>query len=220
VSTHEELDLTVSLRSRRAEHLHRWVALTLEGSLALAARLAMRIHEQVYPMYLTRDLDEARRYVVDRYEGEPDKTYGLLASSHAKSLSGFGVDNGYMATSRMNIAKWFNSPQGDPKAATALVQPATEFGCQGLELDLPIVCWGEDFNWDGTAWQLKPVRRRSPQHDPQQLLRNAYRVLLTRGRDGLVVWIPDDRRLDHIETALLAAGLRPMPEAVEVAAYA
>ncbi|MGA2211029.1 MAG: DNA/RNA helicase domain-containing protein, partial [Acidimicrobiales bacterium] len=62
--------------------------------------------------------------------------------------------------------------------------------------------------------------RRSRQHDPEQLLRNAYRVLLTRGRDGLVVWIPDDRRLDHIETALLAAGIRPMPGTADVAAYA
>jgi hypothetical protein len=220
VSPHDELDLTVTLRSRRAEHLHRWVALTLEGSLSLAARLALRIHEQVYPMYLTRDLNEARRYVIDRYEGEPDATYGLLASSHAKLLPRHGVDNSFMATSRMNIAKWFNAPKDDPKSATALVQPVTEFGCQGLELDLPIVCWGEDYNWDGTSWQLTPVRRRSPQQDPHQLLRNVYRVLLTRGRDGLIVWIPDDRRLDHVETALLAAGIRPMPEAADVAAYA
>jgi len=220
VHSHDELDLTVTLRSRRAEHLHRWVALLLEGSLSLAARLAMRIHEQVYPMYLTRDLDEARRYVIDRYEGEPEATYGLLASSHAKMLARHGVDNGYMATSRMNIAKWFNSPKGDPSSATALAQPVTEFGCQGLELDLPVVCWGEDCNWDGGSWRLTPVRRRSRQHDPEQLLRNAYRVLLTRGRDGLVVWIPDDRRLDHIETALLAAGIRPMPGTADVAAYA
>jgi DUF2075 family protein len=220
VSSHDELDLTVTLRSRRAEHLHRWVALMLEGSLALAARLASRIHEQVYPMYLTRDLDEAKRYVIDRYDGDPDATYGLVASSHAKLLRRKGVDNSYMATSRMNIAKWFNAPKGDPSAATALVQPVTEFGCQGLELDLPIVCWGEDYNWNGTSWQLTPIRRRSPQHDPKQLLRNAYRVVLTRGRDGLVVWIPDDRKLDHVETALLAAGIRPMPQAAELAAYA
>jgi hypothetical protein len=73
------------------------------------------------------------------------------------------------------------------KSATALVQPVTEFGCQGLELDLPIVCWGEDFNWDGTSWQLTPVRRRSLQQDPQQLLTNVYRVLLTRGRDASTV---------------------------------
>lgn len=220
VSAHDELDLTVTLRSRRAEHLHRWVGLTLEGSLPLAARLAIRIHQQVYPMYLTRNLDDARRYVISRFEGDSGATYGLLASSHAKLLPKYGVDNGFMATSRMNIARWFNAPKGDPSAATALVQPVTEFGCQGLELDLPIVCWGEDFNWDGTQWRLTPVRRRAPQSDPRQLLRNAYRVLLTRGRDGLIVWIPDDRRIDHVETALLAAGVRPMPDVADVASYA
>jgi DUF2075 family protein len=125
-----------------------------------------------------------------------------------------------MATSRMNIAKWFNAPKGDARSCTALVQPVTEFGCQGLELDLPIVCWGEDLSWDGTAWRLTPIRRRSPQVSPETLLRNAYRVLLTRGRDGLVIWIPDDRRFDLTETALLAAGVRPMPAAADVAEYA
>jgi hypothetical protein len=62
VSAHDELDLTVTLRSRRAEQLHQWVGLLLEGSLSLAARVALQIHEQLYRLYLTRDLDEARRY--------------------------------------------------------------------------------------------------------------------------------------------------------------
>jgi hypothetical protein len=218
VRTHDRLDLTASLRSRRAEELHRWVALLLEGSLPLAARLAVQIHTERFPMYLTRDLDEARQYVSSLYDGSPDATYGLVASSHAKVLPRFGVDNSYMATSRMNVAAWFNAPKGDPKSATALLQPVTEFGCQGLELDFPIVCWGEDYRMEAGAWRLTPVRRRIAQHDPDQLLKNAYRVLLTRGRDGFVVYLPEDQRLDASETALLAAGVRPMPTAAELAA--
>lgn len=106
-----------------------------------------------------------------------------------------------MATSRMNIVEWFNTPKGDPRSATALVQPVTEFGCQVLELDLPLLCWGEDMAWDGAGWQLRLLRRQSRQLDPEQLLRNAQRVLLTRGRDGLVIWIPPDGRLDQVEMA-------------------
>jgi len=67
----------------------------------------------------------------------------------------------------------------------------------------------EDARWTGSEWLLTPIRRRIKQDDPQQLLRTTYRVLLTRGRDGFVVYIPDDRHLDQTEVALLAAGLKP-----------
>lgn len=216
VHTHDRLDLTVSLRSRRAERLHDWVAQLLNGSLPLAAQRAVRIHAQQYPLYLTRDLDDARSYARVRYADEPEKRYGLLSSSHAKVLPKFGVDNSFMATSRvLNIARWFNAPRDDPKSCCALSQPVTEFGCQGLELDLPIVCWGEDYRWTGSEWSLTPVRRKYRQEDPQALLENAYRVLLTRGRDGLVIFVPDDPRLDQTEHALLAAGMRPLPQSTE-----
>ena len=80
-----------------------------------------------------------------------------------------------------------------------------------MELDLPIVCWGNDMVWDGRRWTIRPVRARYPLKDNEQLRRNAYRVLLTRGRDGLVVFLPPDERLDLTEHALLAAGVLPMP---------
>lgn len=217
VETHDRLDLTVSLRSRRAERLHDWVQLLLTGSIPLAARQAARIQAEAYPMYVTRDLDEAKDYVRRRFVGEDGKRFGLLASSHAKQLPKFGVDNGYMATSRMDIAKWYNAPPDDPKSSCALTQPATEFGCQGLELDLPIVCWGEDLRWQHGGWLLTPIRRRYRQDDPEQLLRNTYRVLLTRGRDGVVVFVPPMPLLDETEHILLAAGLKPIPEPAELA---
>lgn len=97
---------------------------------------------------------------------------------------------------------------------TELTIPVTEFGYQGLELDLPVVCWGEDMRWTGTSWQLTPIRRQVKQDNPEQLLRNTYRVLLTRGRDGFVVYLPDNRTLDETEVAHLAAGIKPLPEPV------
>lgn len=217
VHTHERLDLTVSLRSRRAERYHDWVQLLLNGAISLAARQAARIQAEGYPMYVTRDLEEAKAYVRARYAGEPAGRYGLVASSHAKQLAAFGIDNGFMATSRMDIAAWYNAPPEDPRSSCALTQPVTEFGCQGLELGLPIVCWGEDLRWHHGAWVLTPRRRRYPQDDPEQLLRNTYRVLLTRGRDGVVVFVPPLDLLDETEHILLAAGLKPIPEPAELA---
>jgi hypothetical protein len=216
VETHERLDLNVSLRSRRADRLHDWVRLLLNGSIPLASRQATRIQSDAYPMYVTRDLDAAKAYVRERFVGEEGKRFGLVASSHAKQLGSFGVDNGYMATSRMRIAKWYNAPPHDPASSCALTQPVTEFGCQGLELDLPVLCWGEDVRWQSGSWDLSPVRRRYRQDDPRQLLLNTYRVLLTRGRDGLVVWLPPLPALDETENILLASGLKSIPEPFEL----
>jgi hypothetical protein len=218
VAVHDELDLTLSLRSRRAEDLHRWVALLLEGSIVLAHRQSRRVVDEGFPIYVTRDLEQARDYARALYAGSPSARYGLLASSSSKRPQKFGVDNGYMATSRMNIAAWYNAPTDDPKSCCALTQPATEFSAQGLELDLPIVCWGEDYTWSGDQWRLRPPRRRIPQRDPHQLLQNAYRVLLTRGRDGIVIWVPPDTELNATEHAFLAAGTRPLPTVAELAA--
>jgi hypothetical protein len=218
VITHDELDLTISLRSRRAEDLHRWVALLLEGSVVLANQQARRVIDVDFEIYVTRDLEHAREYARQRYTGIPLARYGLLASSSSKRPQKYGVDNGFMATSRMNIAAWYNAPADDPKSCCALAQPATEFSAQGLELDLPIVCWGEDYAWSAEQWRLRPPRRRIPQRDPEQLLQNAYRVLLTRGRDGMVIWVPPDPDLDATEHALLAAGTRLLPTVADLAA--
>lgn len=217
VETDDKLDLTVSLRSKRADQLHRWVAHLLEGSLALAARLAAHL-QPVFPIYLTRDIDAARTYATDRFAEEPTRRYGLVASSHDKILRKLHppIDNGYQATTRlMNYGRWYNGDLDDLRSSLHLDQPVTEFGCQGLELDLPVVCWGDDYRWDGRAWIKRPIRRRYPQDDPEQLLTNSYRVLLTRGREGMLVFVPPVEQLDLTEHALLAAGVRPLPEELE-----
>lgn len=215
IRTHKELDLTASLRSRRAQDLHQWVSHVLAGSLPLAARLAARIgvDEAGFPMYLTRDLDSAKTYVRQRYAEEPDKRYGLMVAAHAKAPRKYGVDNHFMAMKKVKLGPWFNSPPSDPMSCRQLEIPVTEFQVQGLEVDLPIVCWGEDFLWTGSEWRLRPARARYPQQDPRHLLTNAYRVLLTRGRDGLLVFIPPENDFDRTEHALLAAGLKPLDEA-------
>ncbi len=210
VVTDPALTLNISLRSRTAEYLHEWVAAFLEGDMDEAAILGRRVVDEGFPLYVSRDFDEIRTYVTDRFADEDEKTTGLLASSQAKNLEGLGIRNGFMATSRMNIAAWYNAPPDDPKSGCQLAQPVTEFGCQGLELDLPVVCWGTDLLWDGTSWMLKPTRRRFALTDPEQVLTNAYRVLLTRGRDGLVIFVPPGPDLDATALALEVVGCRAL----------
>lgn len=207
VQEHEELDLTVSLRSREAEELHEWVQLVLDGRLEDAAAKAEGLRDLSFGMYVSRNLDEIRGFLNERYVGEEEARYGLVSSSHAKNLARNGVDNTFMATSRMNEAKWYNAPAEDPAACVQLAKTVTEFGCQGLELDTPVVCWGEDLRWENGIWRYKPVRRRYALDDPEQILENVYRVLLTRGRDGFVVWVPPDAALDETAGVLAGAGV-------------
>lgn len=169
-------------------------------------------------MYVTRDLEEAKRYVRSRYPDEPGKRYGLIASSHATNLDAYGVKRHFLDTRKVKESRWFNAEADDPLSSNALEVPVTEFGCQGLELDMPIVCWGSDYVWNGRSWHATAIRRKYPLASPERIVRNAYRVLLTRGRDGFVVFLPSDDALDQTEHALLASGIKPLPEPMELGA--
>ncbi len=116
VTAHPALDLTISLRSRRAARLHDWVAALLAGDLGRAARLAAQVHAEAFPLYVTRDLERAKAYARERYAGEPGARYGLLASSRAQTLlPRFGVDNSFPATKKVKLARWYNEPAGHPQ---------------------------------------------------------------------------------------------------------
>jgi hypothetical protein len=210
VRVHEELDLTRSLRSRRAADLHLWVSRLLGEDLEVAGDIASRL--DTFPIRLFRDLDLARAYVRQRYAGEPGKLYGLLASSHAKNLAPLGVDNTFDATRRVRVARWFNDAPESERSGCQLDQPLTEFMCQGLEVDLPVVCWGSDMVWANGEWKIKAINRRIPLHDPEQIVQNTYRVLLTRGRDGIVVFVPPGSAFDATAEALQRAGATEVQE--------
>jgi DUF2075 family protein len=213
VEVHDLLDLTTSLRSRQAESLHEWVAAVLQGDTRGAAALATDIGDHEFEMYVARDLDEISEYCFERYASDPMARYGLIASSHAKNLPNFGVDNSWIVTSRMNLARWYNAEPDHPDSCRQLSKPVTEFGCQGLELDMPIVAWGSDMMWQGSAWMMHPVRRQVPLDDPEGILRNVYRVLLTRGRDGFIVFVPPVAQLDQTAELLRSVGVRDLEAA-------
>jgi hypothetical protein len=205
IEANDALDLTTSLRSHVAEDVQRWVNTLLRGELDKAAKYMANAAEQGFDAYLTRDLDEAKAYVLTRYRGEFAKRYGLIASSKAKNLPLHGIPQNFAFSRFFPAGPWYNDPPNSLKSCCQLREVATEFSCQGLELDMPIICWGNDLTWQGN-WQ--PVRQpRSKANNPEQLRLNSYRVLLSRGRDGMVIWVPPDSELDATFDALLRSGV-------------
>lgn len=208
ITEYEELDLNHSLRSKQAEYLHDWVQSLLSGQLPQASKISQKIWVQNFPIFITRDLKIAKQYVSKRFEGESGKRYGIVASSKDRVLSTYGINNGFHETKQVKNAKWYNNNLGEPGSCCNLEEVVTEFGCQGLELDMAIVAWGNDYLWNGSSWQMRKMRTRIPQQNPHQLRMNSYRVLLTRSREGLVIFIPPLPEFDQTEHALLAAGAR------------
>ena len=91
-------DLTKTLRSHIAENVALWVEKLIGGDIRCANKLSIKIREQGFELYITRDLDQAKSYVTGRYEGQNEKRFGLIASARDKILPAFGVDNDYMTT--------------------------------------------------------------------------------------------------------------------------
>jgi DUF2075 family protein len=147
--------------------------------------------------------------------GRPGKAsfarYGLVASSKDKWLPSFGVDNTFQTTKQLRVGPWYNASPTDSQSCCQLETVATEFSSQGLELDCALLAWGSDLLWAGDDWSIEFAgKNRPPLRDPLTVRKNVYRVLLTRGRDGTVVFIPPDERLDATCTRLLDCGMRDL----------
>ncbi len=211
------LDLTVTLRSHLSSGVHRWVSELLNAKDEDAdniAKVADSIRHDGFFMYLTRDIGEAADYVRRRYEGQTEQRYGLIASSRAKNLEPLGIDNTFQATKRLKEGPWYNDPPNSPFSCCALQTVATEFQSQGLELDLPIVCWGDDLYREGGRWIVAKRKLQEGYRNPDQLRLNSYRVLLTRGRDGFIVYVPPDHGdgMDDTAEFLGRCGLRSLKD--------
>jgi DUF2075 family protein len=206
------LDLSVTLRSHLAEDVAQWIKVLLDGNLMAARALAERVTTQGFDVYVTNDISVATNYVKERYQGQENKRYGLLASSKAKNLPAWGIHNEFNYTKNMREGPWYNDPPSSFNSCCALRDVATEFSCQGLELDFPIVCWGNDFTWDG-KWK-SPKASRSKAKDPHQLRVNSYRVLLTRGRDGFIIFVPNELGMRTTYEALVTAGILQMADTI------
>lgn len=206
------LDLDTEIRFHLTPRVHEFVGGLLEGaSLARLRALADDLHDGGHRFLLTRDLELACSYLRERYADARFARYGLVASSKDKWLPPHGVDNSFQTTKQLRVGPWYNAEPADPRSCCQLQTVATEFSSQGLELDCALLAWGSDLLWTGSDWSIEYAgRNRPPLMDPLSVRKNVYRVLLTRGRDGTVVFVPPDSRMDRTFERLLAVGMREL----------
>jgi len=205
----DSFDLTVSLRSHLSGTVSEFVNYLMAGETEKASQLTDEIYDEGYNMYCTRNLEAAKDYCKERYAEEPNKQYGLIASSKSSVLKKYGMYNDFKSTRKVNVAKWFNAPSNDPQSCCALTAVVTEFAIQGLELDMPIIGWEADMIWNNDHWE-KFRKNEDENSDNNTYRRNSYRVLLTRGRDGFIVFVPSVEKLDSIYQLLLDVGIKEL----------
>jgi hypothetical protein len=203
------LSLDTEIRFHLTPRVHRFVAGLLDGLRAEQLRpLADELHDGGHRFLLTRELDSARGYLRERYADARFARYGLVASSKDKWLPAFGVDNTFQTTKQLRVGPWYNADPSDSRSCCRLETVATEFSSQGLELDCALLAWGSDLLWAADDWSIECAgKNRPPLKDPLTVRKNVYRVLLTRGRDGTIIYVPDDRRMDATAERLRAAGI-------------
>jgi hypothetical protein len=193
VQTSSALHLRTSNRSLRADQLATWVNLLLDGKSDEAASL--RISER-FPMFLARSLDETRLKL--QQQGIGIERCGLVGSSGAARLRAEGLEPNSSFHADYPWEHWYLAEESDVRSSHRCEVFATEFEIQGLELDWIGLCWGGDFVWDPLrGWQLRALRHGNQtkwtaikNEEKKIYRRNAYRVLLTRARKGMVIFVP------------------------------
>jgi DUF2075 family protein len=187
VTSDSYLHLNVSVRAYRAERLSEFVGYLLDNQPERCRQL-LATELRDYPLVMTRDLAAAQAWARARKIGT--RRYGIIASSGARRLKAHGYD----VQRKIDVANWFLNSERDVRSSYYLEDIATEFDIQGLELDWLIVAWGGDFRYDHGTWHYRQFRGSRwaavRSEITQAYIKNKYRVLLTRAREGLVIWIP------------------------------
>jgi DUF2075 family protein len=194
VNFNEDLHLAVSMRSFRAENLSRFVKNILDLDPESAKVTFGGISNQ-YPIVLTRDLSKAKNWLKEKARGS--ERYGMVVSSQAQRLKPFAID----VKSPINPVNWFLDGKDDVRSSYYLEDVATEFHVQGLELDWSCVVWDGDLRYSENEWKTFSFKGKKWQNihseERKRYLINAYRVLLTRARQGMVIVVPEGNKEDH-----------------------
>ena len=189
----DSLHLAVSMRSFRAENVSAFVKALLDRE-EQKARAELASLANRYPIVVTRNLDSARRWIRSRARGT--ERFGLVASSRAKRLKPHAIDI------RVDVdpVQWFLNDRDDTRSSYYLEDAATEFQVQGLELDWTCVTWDADLRSSSLGWSYHDFRGSRWQNINNEFnrgyLKNAYRVLLTRARQGMVIFVPPGHSAD------------------------
>ncbi|MGP1346295.1 MAG: DUF2075 domain-containing protein [Phycisphaerales bacterium] len=189
----QNLHLGVSMRSFRAENVSALIKAVLDIDTARARELLNEVRPR-YPIVLTRSLDTAKSWLRERARGS--ERFGIVVSSQASRLKPHAID----VRVPINPVHWFLHPKEDVRSSFFLEDAATEFHVQGLELDWTCLVWDGDFRrtkngWD--HWSFRGDRwQRIQKEDRKVYLKNAYRVLLTRARQGMILVVPEGESND------------------------
>ena len=183
----DELHLATSVRSFRTPDLAAFVKSVLDAETNEAKELYQRIKEK-YPIVITRDLKKAKAWVRNHCQGTT--RYGLLASSGALRLKPEGI----FVKNEISVANWFLNGKDDVRSSYMLEDVVSEFDIQGLELDYSVVAWDADYRYVDGEWTYNNFvgnRWTNVSSEERRLyLKNAYRVLLTRARQGMAIFVP------------------------------
>ena len=157
------------------------------------------------------DLEVAKTYLRTRYEKSPEARFGMITSSRDDgNLIEFGIDNTYETHNSINIESWFNGDINDRFNCNKLDKAITEFKCQGVELDMTLLAWGTDLIYHNGYWnnkKAKPYQKWFRVYNSLKIRLNAYRVLLTRGRDGVIIFVPPIEELDTTHDFFMKCGI-------------
>ena len=183
-----ELHLNTSVRSFRSEKVSLFVKQLLDLELASAQRNLLEIKSK-YPIVITRDFNKAKKWLQKKARGS--ERYGMVVSSQAERLKPYAID----VRVKTNPVHWFLNGKDDVRSSFYLEDIATEFDVQGLELDWVCMAWDADFRYSDDGWNHWSFRGtrwqqiKKPERHMYQ--KNAYRVLLTRARQGMVIVVPN-----------------------------
>ena len=194
VNYNNSLHLAVSMRSFRSEKVSLLVKQILDLNIDEARETFKKINQK-YPIVITRDMKSAKQWLKTHARGS--ERYGIVVSSQAERLKPQCI----FVKSPMNPIHWFLNGKEDTRSSYYLEDVATEFHIQGLELDWVCVTWDADFRYSGNNWQHFSFRGKKWQKirkpERKNYLKNAYRVLLTRARQGMVIVVPNGNQEDH-----------------------
>jgi hypothetical protein len=193
VKMQDRLHLSISMRSFRAENMSLLIKQLLDLEESAAAQTLDALRDR-YPIFITRDLAKAKQWLRDKARG--NERYGLVASSNAYRLKPHAID----VRLQVDPVQWFLYGKDDVRSSYYLEDAATEYRVQGLELDWACVTWDADFRRVGDGWEhwkfVGDSWNRVHKPERQNYLKNAYRVLLTRARQGMVIVVPQGDKLD------------------------
>jgi hypothetical protein len=198
------LHLDTTRRSYRAQQVTEWVEAVLRADSAAAADIAKELES--FPLVMTRSLATAREWLRTKTLGL--RRCGLIASSGGLRLRAEGLElsSAFRRAGDLYV-NWFLNDPTDVRSSNQLEVAASEFECQGLELDWVGLCWSGDLTFDPKTkkWATRTFRgnawKNVANELDQQYLFNKYRVLLTRAREGLIIWIPEGDPTDSTRPA-------------------